>query len=345
MFLLISIISLVVVPMLVNKTTEHHLDWIKPYLRQAWCAVAFVYVVYFLTTDTAKQLFASWRSGFGNAHPVLAYAIPAFTGGILAPAYWWLMGKLLPRDKTETATKTAAPKATTDADQRQPKLVIKSALYGMGNFNDLDIADRLNARRREGLAFYVDNSLITGLDDPAPNQPPGKKLQVTYLYGGDPNACTAVRNEHEFMVLPEDPKIEQLRREKDDLTRQAMITRVSHFIEDDAEGKRTYPLKIRINFRNDSPFPVSVRISTYRRGEAPIQDPIPTGVLQARFGDKWLPDHHGEHVMAILPGQLFRTWIGFDRARVSKEQIEGMWGNRLGTIVLLVNEQQIDFLI
>jgi hypothetical protein len=96
MLLIISIISSVVIPLLINKTTENRLDWVKPYLRQAWCAVVLMYVIYFLTTDAAKQLVLSWAK-VGNVHPVLVYVVPAAMGAIIAPSYWWLMGKLLPR--------------------------------------------------------------------------------------------------------------------------------------------------------------------------------------------------------------------------------------------------------
>src|SRR5258708_952646 len=87
------------------------------------------------------------------------------------------------------------------------KLVIHSALYGAGGFKDVSVTDQLNAARRDALVIPVDNNLISGSPDPAPNQ--AKRLEVKYSYG---NAVprTVSRNEYSILVLPEDSEIERL---------------------------------------------------------------------------------------------------------------------------------------
>src|SRR5437016_3588800 len=129
MLLVISIISLVVMPVLINKTTERHLDWIKPYLRQAWCVIAILYVVYFLTTETAKGWFVSWHNGFGTSHPELAYVTVAGATAVIVPAYWWFMGKLLPSESGRVA---ANSRSHDETPKEIPKLLIRRAVYGAG---------------------------------------------------------------------------------------------------------------------------------------------------------------------------------------------------------------------
>ncbi len=117
--------------------------------------------------------------------------------GVLAVI--WLMVGGLPK------TQTPAP---TERPPKEPsKLVIHSALYGAGGFKDVSLADQLNDARRDALVIPVDNNLVSGSPDPAPNQ--AKRLEVKYSYG---NAVprTVSRNEHSILVLPEDSEIERL---------------------------------------------------------------------------------------------------------------------------------------
>src|SRR6266852_3862183 len=204
MFLFISIVSLVVVPLLINKTTERHFDWVKPYLRQAWCAVALAYVMYFLTTETAKQLLMSWRNGFGNAHPVLAFVVPAIVGAMVAPAYWWLMGKLLSSD---SGTAKLKGKSTS------PKLVIHRAVYPAGLPTEVLVTDQLQNAVRDALVVIVDSTLGGLLTrDPAFNV--RKRLDVDYSYGSDTlfHVSRTERPPGEIcrLLLPEDSEVQRL---------------------------------------------------------------------------------------------------------------------------------------
>lgn len=87
----------------------------------------------------------------------------------------------------------------------KPKLVIRSAMYGIGAFNDVSVLGKLNATVKEALVIPVDNNLADG-HDPAPNQ--AKRLRVEYSYG---NSAKRVAEKPEsqpgqpsVLVLPED---------------------------------------------------------------------------------------------------------------------------------------------
>jgi hypothetical protein len=62
----------------------------------------------------------------------------------------------------------------------QKKLIIYSALYGIGAFNDVTVIGKLKAAVKDALVVPVDNNLVDG-KDPARNQ--GKRLRVEYSYG------------------------------------------------------------------------------------------------------------------------------------------------------------------
>ena len=81
------------------------------------------------------------------------------------------------------------------------KLVIHSAYYGNSLITDRDVTARLKELARDGLVISVNNNELGC--DPAPNQPPAKRLRVKYSYGND-SVFEVTRPEHSRMVLPED---------------------------------------------------------------------------------------------------------------------------------------------
>ena len=245
------------------------------------------------------------------------------------------------RSTTEEDNSHAAGGAKAGAREPAPKLIIKSALYGVGNYADEEIADRLNSKTKDALAFYVNNNLISGLPDPAPNLPPGKKLQVSYLFGGDPKPRTAIRNEHEFMVLPEDPKIEQLRDEIDGLTKQLRAARApatvivgltTDNVELEPAPNWTYKFKLRIYWTNDGDQQIHIGKPTWK----PLGMGIQGDQLAYRFevyqGGQ---GKRGPEVLEadVFPGQRCRIWIGLDPT--SSEIAEHLLDTgKLGVLVL-----------
>jgi len=117
-----------------------------------------------------------------------------------------------------------------------------------------------------------------------------------------------------------------------------VLTVVSHEFTNDAGA--TYPLKMRVQFRNDSTACVSVRVTSFKEGLAPMQHPFPVSVLQVSSG-KWFPESPADQI-AVLPGQLFRVWIGFDATSTDKNKLQQLKG-RLGTLTLTANNQPSTF--
>jgi len=80
-----------------------------------------------------------------------------------------------------------------------PKLLIHSAFYGTGEFDDQEVTERLQAAARDAMVIPVNNNFLGC--DPAPNRP--KRLRVEYSYG-TPAKFEISRPEHSRIVLPED---------------------------------------------------------------------------------------------------------------------------------------------
>jgi hypothetical protein len=123
------------------------------------------------------------------------------------------------------------------------------------------------------------------------------------------------------------------------------ITMVSHEVTYDPAGGVSYPLKLRIYFRNDSPtIAAAVRVANFAQTSSiPVQRPTPIRTLQFNLEDgKWWPEQHGREYLAVLPGQQFRTWVSFDDKQTNKTQLD-LTAGRLGKITLLANGHRMDF--
>jgi len=116
------------------------------------------------------------------------------------------------------------------------------------------------------------------------------------------------------------------------------VTRVSVSIPDiDHKLALTYPLKCYVTMRNDAMECADVRLSAYRPRSLTVKD-FPLDVLQLRFGRQWCPTPDGVDHLAVLPGQLFRAWIGLDERNVNEEQARGfLLRGDVGTLVFLIN--------
>jgi len=94
----------------------------------------------------------------------------------------------------------------------QSKLVILSALYGIGDGMDVVLTDKLNAITKDGLVVPVNNNLVD--HDPAPNKP--KRLKVKYQYDAGQPRTIAVP-EHGWLMIPEDAQILNLENQLESL--------------------------------------------------------------------------------------------------------------------------------
>jgi hypothetical protein len=107
----------------------------------------------------------------------------------------------------------------------------------------------------------------------------------------------------------------------------------------DKSRSLTYPLKCSVQLRNDSATCADVRISAYRPGTVTLKAFV-IDVLQIKLRD-WTPSDHGVDRLAVLPGQLFRAWIGVDDSKFTADQLNLLRG-KIGTLVLLVNGKQVN---
>jgi len=116
------------------------------------------------------------------------------------------------------------------------------------------------------------------------------------------------------------------------------ITKLADQIEY-GNGSVSYPLKLRIQFRNDSGLPADIQMHEYQPEMVKIKG-FPAEVLQLRIKDAWLPSPHGVGRIAVYPGQQFQAWIGLDDGLYSRAQVEGRRGN-MGRLIFLVNGEHV----
>jgi|SRR6185437_8638561 len=90
------------------------------------------------------------------------------------------------------------------------KLIIHSAFYGTGPYDDVSVLEKLNSLPKDGLAVLVDNNLVEV--DPAPNRQ--KRLVVEYSYGNSGKKTVtrpeSIPGNSVRLVLPEDSEISPL---------------------------------------------------------------------------------------------------------------------------------------
>jgi hypothetical protein len=103
-----------------------------------------------------------------------------------------------------------------------------------------------------------------------------------------------------------------------------------------------YPLKLRVQMRNDSPCAIDVQLKEYRPNKiAASPKGFPLDVLQLRFGNTWLPATDGANRIAVLPTQQFQAWIGLNERLSNKPEVESH-RSQIGTLVLLVNNRNVE---
>jgi hypothetical protein len=103
----------------------------------------------------------------------------------------------------------------------------------------------------------------------------------------------------------------------------------------DPQGRTlTYPLKCYVKLENSSMGCIDVKLSEYIPKKVANKQAL-SDVLQVRFGG-WCPSPDGVGRLAVLPGQLFRAWVGLDETKFTREQVENQRGE-IGTLVFSIN--------
>lgn len=118
--LLFFVLLTVVVPVLINRTTESHLHWLKPHhLRPIWTVVFAIFSLYLLQKPSALEvvmgLHQKWNGWIG-------YLVFGLAGALLLTGYWWLTGvtlKPMPTPPQAGVKQAIAPKD----DEKPPTLL------------------------------------------------------------------------------------------------------------------------------------------------------------------------------------------------------------------------------
>jgi hypothetical protein len=124
---IIAIVSFVVLPMLVNKTTEDRFQGIKPYLREIWLVMAFIYAVWVLSRPESERYFMAVKQALGVKYPVSCYIFVAIFGALLFVGYWWLLGRGLSAETNDGRAlqgqnPTPPPTAQTSSGANSPNI-------------------------------------------------------------------------------------------------------------------------------------------------------------------------------------------------------------------------------
>lgn len=91
-----AFLGVLVLPILINKTTERgRFDFVHPYLREMWMALLLLFTWwYVLESSTVKKSVMSTQARYAN-HPVATYGVVAVLGALLLMGYWFVTGWLL----------------------------------------------------------------------------------------------------------------------------------------------------------------------------------------------------------------------------------------------------------
>src|SRR6266571_4791311 len=96
MEIFIFLIVVLVVPILVNKTTERgRFDFVHPYLRHAWTGLLILFTYYVLDKPVVKEIVMRLFSRFGTSQAIWSYLTAFCVGGLLLCWYWYATGWLL----------------------------------------------------------------------------------------------------------------------------------------------------------------------------------------------------------------------------------------------------------
>src|SRR5579872_2303402 len=127
------IILTAVAPVVINKTTDFHFDWIKPILREIWTGLfIFLSIAYLFTSAQTREVSMKLH---GKVPELAGYVICGAIGMMMFAAFWWFTGKALtPSASASTPNATATPSSTPSNHQHdttRPKNNIQQT--GSGN--------------------------------------------------------------------------------------------------------------------------------------------------------------------------------------------------------------------
>lgn len=222
------------------------------------------------------------------------------------------------------------------------KLKILSASYGKEGGENISVADYLNKVKREALFIPVDNNLIVGHDDPAPNQQ--KRLRITYTYG-DMGGGTFSVPEYGWLSIPQDPQVQQLKDELKEAQGKIRSPRIIAITPEKIELEPTdqwvHKFKLRLDWINEGPEPIRLGRPRWKSLGMGIQGSSLVSKYRLWTGGQWGSE---ADEIEVAPGQRWQIWLGLDQQ--SSETADHLFDEgRIGTLVLpiRVSSGEIEF--
>lgn len=160
---IIFLLLAVVVPVVVNKTTEAgHLNWIKPHLRLVWTGIFLILSIYLLDKQGPLEITMSLHKRWSEV-ALLGYVAWGAVGAVTLCAYWWLTGKMVPSVAPPETRATPIAKAT---DEKPPTL----AYLFKNDFPSVlkSTSDDTGIRWKDGTVLNIKRQIY--LDFPAKTQ-------------------------------------------------------------------------------------------------------------------------------------------------------------------------------
>lgn len=108
-------ITVGVLPIVINKSTEVHLDWVRRYLREIWFGIFVFFLVYWVFTK--PEITEAVVNLHQHLHGWIGYVVVGISGAILFCGFWWLTGVTL--KPPQPPAQVAAPKQ----DEKPPTLL------------------------------------------------------------------------------------------------------------------------------------------------------------------------------------------------------------------------------
>jgi len=179
--LLAFLLLTVLLPLLINKTTEHRLQWLKPeHLRPIWTVVFALFSSYLLQRQAVLEFVVNLHQKIGG----WGYPLAAVTGALLLSGYWWLTGVMLRPAQSHSVPQGPALVPTRVEDEKPPTLLdlFKHDFPNMLKATDTDV-DAYTVSSRKGstvkikrqiyedfeakvkfIGFYISNPSLPGED-------------------------------------------------------------------------------------------------------------------------------------------------------------------------------------
>lgn len=98
--LLLLILGMLVLPIVVNKTTEKgRFDWIHQHLRWIWTVIFAFVSLYLLEKPIAREAAMRIKESLCHVSPVWGYVVCGIVGASILCGYWWFSGKIIPSEQ------------------------------------------------------------------------------------------------------------------------------------------------------------------------------------------------------------------------------------------------------